>query len=118
VDALIADVHPVDDAIPYRRTALDDPPAHSSFVVTGAAGGNVASLQRLYYAQRGSYAVVTEITRPAWRTATTILITRATRDKPLTIDQMNISANLERRSAQIMILTLIEPTAPSWLKNI
>jgi hypothetical protein len=28
VDVAVADVHPVHDAIPYRRAALDDPPAH------------------------------------------------------------------------------------------
>jgi hypothetical protein len=30
----------IDDAIPYRRAALDDPPAHGGYVVTGAANGN------------------------------------------------------------------------------
>src|SRR6478672_10381194 len=36
VDAAIADVHPVHDAIPYGRAALDNPPAHSAYVVTGS----------------------------------------------------------------------------------
>jgi hypothetical protein len=40
VQAAIADVHPVYNAIPYRRAALDDPPAHRSYVVTAAAVGN------------------------------------------------------------------------------
>jgi hypothetical protein len=39
VDAAIADVHPVHNAIPHRRAALDDPPAHSGYAVTGAAAG-------------------------------------------------------------------------------
>jgi hypothetical protein len=40
MDAAIADVHPVHDAVPYRRSALDDPPAHGSYVVTCAANDN------------------------------------------------------------------------------
>jgi hypothetical protein len=40
VNAAVAHVHPVHDRIAYRRAALDDPPAHGSYVVTGAANGN------------------------------------------------------------------------------
>jgi hypothetical protein len=41
VDAAVAYVHPVlHDAVGYRRAALDDPPPHKGYVVTGAAAGN------------------------------------------------------------------------------
>jgi len=34
------DVHPVHDAVLYRRATLNDPPAHASYVLTAAAVGN------------------------------------------------------------------------------
>jgi len=37
-------------SIAYRRAALDDPPAHSSYVVAGAANGNAD--ERLSQARR------------------------------------------------------------------
>ena len=40
VHAAIANVHPVHDRVAYRRAALDDPPAHNSYMVTGSAVGN------------------------------------------------------------------------------
>jgi hypothetical protein len=40
VYAAVTDIHPAHDAIPYRRAALDNPPAYGSYVVTGGAVGN------------------------------------------------------------------------------
>ena len=40
MNAAIANVHPVHDGVPYRRAALDDPPAHNSYMVTGSVVGN------------------------------------------------------------------------------
>jgi hypothetical protein len=40
VDAAIANVQPVHDAISYRRVALDDPSTHHGQMVTECTAGN------------------------------------------------------------------------------
>ena len=54
VNTAIVHVQAIDDGVTDRRAALNDPPAHGSYLVTEAARGNVACLQRLYYAGPGS----------------------------------------------------------------
>ena len=40
VNAAVAHVQAIDDGVAYRRAALDDPPTHTAYVMTGAAVGN------------------------------------------------------------------------------